>query len=91
METAERENLVKRIYQFPKIWAKSEIFDFPRYYGPMLDTCSQPVLITKSYPSWHKIPPHIFARHNDVNDITKSASLTLWKHATPESPVRILS
>ena len=29
------------IYQYPKIWAKSVIFDFSRYYGPMLDAYSQ--------------------------------------------------
>ena len=32
------------INQFPKIWAKSVIFDFPRYYGPMFDAYSQPLL-----------------------------------------------
>ena len=34
------------IYQFPQIWAKSVIFDFPRYYVPMLDAYSQPLLNT---------------------------------------------
>ena len=33
------------IFHFPKIWAKSIIFDFPRYLGPMLDAYSQPLLI----------------------------------------------
>ena len=35
------------IYQFPRIRAKSVIFDFPRYYWPMLDAYSQLLLISQ--------------------------------------------
>ena len=39
-------------------------------------------LLTITYPAWHKITPRMFTRHYDVNDVTKRAKLTLWKHVT---------
>ena len=41
------------LYQFPKIWAKSVILDFPRYYG--LDTYSQPFLKPEVLLGLHKL------------------------------------
>ena len=38
--------------------------------------------MTITYLAWHKITSRMFTRHYDVNDATKRAKLTLWKHVT---------
>ena len=49
--------------------------------------------MTKPYPAGHKITSRLFARHYDVNDITKSTNTTfgmLIVSGRLKSPVGIL-